>query len=243
MNEDPSTHDVEELAAAIGHDFVDRDVLGLALAHRSWCAENGNVPSNERLEFLGDAVLGLVVTDHSYATYPDFSEGELAKLRAAVVNSAVLADAARSLDLGAHLLLGNGEELTGGRDKQSILADAFEAVIGAVYVDGGLEPARRFVMGTLAERIGDAARVPGVDDHKTRLQEIAARHFDEVPSYRVTEDGPDHLKRFVASVHIGDRCCGHGEGRSKKIAEQAAASDAWRRLHELDHAESDVPHA
>lgn len=200
------------------------------MSHRSWCAENPGTCSNERLEFLGDAVLGLVVTDHIYRAYPQLPEGELAKVRAAVVNAGVLAEVAAELDLGAALLLGKGEDASGGREKPSILADAMEAVIGAVYLDGGWEAAYALVMRLLGERIAEAAAGPGGQDFKTRLQELAARHFDQLPRYDVVDEGPDHAKRFYATVHLAGRARGRGEGRSKKQAEQAAARTAWESL-------------
>ena len=200
------------------------------MAHRSWCAETTGVESNERLEFLGDAVLGLVVTDHLFRTYPDLPEGELAKVRASVVNSEALAEVASGLDLGSAVLLGKGEDSSGGREKLSILADAMEAVIGAVYLDGGWGPAGTLVMGLLGERIEEAAAGPGGQDFKTRLQELAARQFDQLPRYEVTDEGPDHAKRFFAIVLLGGVQRGRGEGRSKKQAEQGAAREAWQQL-------------
>jgi ribonuclease III len=204
-----------------------------ALTHRSWCAENGGAESNERLEFLGDSVLGLVVTNYIYREYPQLSEGELAKLRAAVVSSATLADVARDLDLGQWLRLGKGEHGSGGRSKSSILADAMEAVIGATYIDGGWQPAEALVLGLLAPLIAEAARIPGVDDFKTRLQEHVVRNHDSLPRYLIAEEGPDHEKRFFAQVVIAGTAAGRGEGRSKKQAEQAAAAEAWDNLDEM----------
>ena len=204
-------------------------MLATALAHRSWCAENENTTSNERLEFLGDAVLGLIVTDHLFRSY-DLAEGELAKVRASVVNSAALAELATELDLGTALLLGKGEDSSGGREKPSILADAMEAVIGAVYLDGGWEAANELVMGLLETRIGEAAAGPGGQDYKTRLQELAARTFEVLPYYQVVDEGPDHAKRFFATVSVSGELRGRGEGRSKKQAEQAAAKQAWESL-------------
>jgi ribonuclease-3 len=200
------------------------------MAHRSWCAENPGVTSNERLEFLGDAVLGLVVTDHVFRTYPDLPEGHLAQVRAAVVNAGALAEVAEQLGLGRDLLLGKGEDASGGREKPSILADAMEAVIGAVYLDGGWEAAATLVMGLLGERITEAAAGPGGHDYKTRLQELAARRFDQLPRYEVLGEGPDHAKRFSAVVYLAGNAAGTGEGRSKKQAEQAAARMAWEGL-------------
>ena len=218
------------LADRLGHDFGDPELLSRALAHRSWCAETPGNPSNERLEFLGDAVLGLVVTDHVFRTYPDLPEGELAKVRASVVSAAALADVAAELDLGRALLLGKGEDASGGREKPSILADALEAVIGAVYLDGGWESAADVLLGLLGDRIAAAAAGPGGQDYKTRLQELSARSFEDVPSYVVVDEGPDHAKRFFATVVLGGRPRGRGEGRSKKQAEQAAARCAWEVL-------------
>ena len=200
------------------------------MAHRSWCAETGHVESNERLEFLGDAVLGVVVTDHIFRTYPHLPEGELAKVRASVVNSAALAEVATELDLGAALLLGKGEDQSGGREKPSILADAMEALIGAVYIDRGLDAATELVMTLFGERMNEAAAGPGGQDYKTRLQELAARYLDALPHYVVAAEGPDHAKSFHAVVYLGDQARGEGDGRSKKQAEQAAAREAWEKL-------------
>jgi ribonuclease III len=211
-------------------EFRDDELLARALAHRSWCAETAGTDSNERLEFLGDAVLGLIVTDHIFRTYPLLPEGELAKVRASVVNAGVLAELAAELRLGTALLLGKGEDQSGGREKPSILADAMEAVIGAAYLDRGWDGARELVMGLLGERITEAAAGPGGQDFKTRLQELAARRFDELPRYQVADDGPDHAKRFFATVYVAGEPHGAGEGRSKKQAEQAAAREAWQTL-------------
>jgi ribonuclease-3 len=200
------------------------------MAHRSWCAEHPGGRSNERLEFFGDAVLGLIVTDHIFRTYPELPEGELAKVRASVVSAAALAEVAAELDIGAALLLGRGEDASGGREKPSILADAMEAIIGAVYLDGGRDAADELVMALLGDRITDAAAGPGGQDYKTRLQELAARSFESLPTYDVVDDGPDHAKRFYASVAIAGTAYGRGEGRSKKQAEQAAARVAWEAI-------------
>jgi ribonuclease-3 len=197
------------------------------MAHRSWCAENPGTGSNERLEFLGDAVLGLIVTAHVYRLYPDLPEGHLAQVRASVVNSATLAEAAEELGIGPYLLLGKGEAASSGREKPTILADAIEAVIGAVYLDGGWEAAEELVLRTLGERIAEAAAGPGSSDYKTRLQELAAHQFEELPKYDVQGDGPDHAKHFTATVLLRGKPLGTGQGRSKKQAEQAAARMAW----------------
>jgi ribonuclease-3 len=218
----------------LGWRFRDGAVLLDALAHRSWCAEHTEAESNERLEFLGDAVLGLVVTDRVYHLYPDLPEGELAKVRAAVVNAEVLAQLAVEVGLGSELLLGKGEDASGGRNKPSILSDAMEAVIAAVYLDGGWDAANGLVLRLLAGRIAEAAAGPGGHDYKTRLQELAARQFDRLPRYQVSGQGPDHAKRFYATVLLDGEPRGTGEGRSKKQAEQAAAQAAWLWLREID---------
>jgi ribonuclease III len=218
------------LAERLGWEVADDDLLTRSMSHRSWCAESPGALSNERLEFLGDAVLGLVVTDHLFRTYPTLPEGELAKVRASVVNSAALAEVAGVLDIGDALLLGKGEGQSGGREKPSILADAMEAVIGAVYMDRGWGAAADLVMRLLGDRIEEAAAGPGGQDYKTRLQELCARRFDDLPQYEVTDEGPDHAKRFDAVVRVGGVVKGSGEGRSKKQAEQAAARMAWERL-------------
>jgi ribonuclease III len=213
--------------------------LTRSLAHRSWCAENPGTGSNERLEFLGDAVLGLVVTDYLYRAYPDMPEGELAKVRASVVNSAALAELAAELDIGDALLLGKGEDQSGGRQKPSILADAMEAIIGAVYLDQGWAASVALIMRLLGERIEFAAAGPGGQDYKTRLQELSARTFDQLPVYQVSDDGPDHAKEFHAVVHVQGLARGAGRGRSKKQAEQAAARAAWETL--IEGLERDTP--
>jgi ribonuclease-3 len=221
---------MEALAGRLGWQVGDNELFERALSHRSWCAETPGSASNERLEFLGDAVLGLVVTDHLFRTYPALPEGELAKVRASVVNSAALAEVAASLDIGDALLLGKGEGQSGGREKPSILADAMEALIGAVYLDRGWRAADDLVMRLLGDRIEEAAAGPGGQDYKTRLQELCARRFDALPDYEVNDEGPDHAKRFDAVVSVAGIRRGMGHGRSKKQAEQAAARIAWEQL-------------
>jgi ribonuclease-3 len=225
-----SAETLTRLEAALEHQFDGRDHLEHALVHRSFCAEHPETESNERMEFLGDAVLGLSVTVHVFHAYPDLPEGELAKIRASVVNAEVLADVASEIELGAALVLGKGEDASGGRSKPSILADAMEAVIAAVYLDGGWDAADALVLRLLGDRIRDGAAGPGGDDYKTRLQELAARQFDQLPRYQVRAEGPDHSKRFFATVSIAGVTRGAGEGRSKKHAEQDAARAAWQGL-------------
>jgi ribonuclease III len=204
-----------------------------ALAHRSWCAEHPGTVSNERLEFLGDAVLGLVVTAHLFRAYPTMPEGELAKVRASLVSSAALAEVAAELRVGDAVLLGKGEDASGGREKPSILADATEALIGALYLDRGWVAAEQLVMRLLGDRIAAAAAGPGGQDYKTRLQELCARRFDQLPIYEVSDRGPDHAKQFDAQVTVMGGVRGSGKGRSKKQAEQAAAKMAWERLRQI----------
>ena len=215
----------------MGHEFSDISLLQHALAHRSWCGEqDGGAPSNERLEFLGDAVLGLVVARYSYERYPGFPEGMLAKVRSAVVNARVLAQVAEDLGVGDELLLGKGEEASGGRGKASILADAFEAVLGAVYLDAGWEAAEQLVLRELREAITRAGKEPDDFDHKSRLQERAVRNGEGTPRYVVVGSGPDHDRSYVAEVFVAGTLAGEGAGRSKKDAEQAAARNAWEAL-------------
>jgi len=233
--------DLAALIGRLGRPFHDESLLLQALSHRSWCAEAGGRPSNERLEFLGDAVLGLAVAEHCYRTYLDMPEGALAKVRAAVVNTSVLADVALELDLGPMLLLGRGEDSSGGRTKPSILANAMEAVIAAIYLDGGWEPAEAFVLRMLHDRIEEAAAGPGAEDFKTRLQEMVVRRVGRLPQYEVLGTGPDHARRYTATVIVGGDVVGQGEGRSKKDAEQAAAHAAWPLFADPDHADGGVP--
>jgi ribonuclease III len=209
---------------------VDEPLLLRALTHRSYAYENGGLPNNERLEFLGDSVLGLVVTDTLYTTHPDLPEGQLAKLRAAVVNMRALADVARTLGLGDHVLLGRGEETTGGRDKASILADTMEAVIGTVYLSAGMDAAATLVHHLLDPLMAASATLGAGLDWKTSLQELSAATSLGVPEYRVEEEGPDHEKTFHARAVVAAEVLGAGTGRSKKEAEQKAAELAWRAL-------------
>ena len=205
-------------------------LLERALTHRSYAYENGGLPTNERLEFLGDAVLGLIVTDTLFRKYPDLPEGQLAKLRAAVVQMRALADVARSLRLGSYVRLGRGEEGTGGRDKSSILADTLEALIGAVYFECGLTAANGLVHRLFDPVIDRSAGLGAGLDWKTSLQELTASGFLGVPEYHVEESGPDHQKFFRASVRVAGRTYGSGSGRSKKEAEQQAAEAAWKEI-------------
>ena len=231
MSAAPVEVPVEALDRALGISFEDPELRETALTHRSFAFEHGRTVTNERLEFLGDAVLGLVVTDMAYREYPDWSEGSLAKLRAAIVNMAALADVARGLGLGDFVMLGKGEEQSGGRDKSSILADALEAVFGAIYLDLGLDAARTVIERLFRPRMKNYELVGG-PDYKTMLQELASQALRSMPDYRIEERGPDHEKEFTATVFLGGEPLGTGIGRSKKEAEQQAAREAYGRMSE-----------
>ncbi|WP_227820284.1 ribonuclease III [Agromyces aureus] len=212
---------------------IDPELLLLALTHRSFAYENGAIPTNERLEFLGDSILGQAVTVRLFRDHPDLDEGELAKRRASLVSSVALAEVARSLGLGRYIRLGRGETLTGGADKPSILADTVEAIIGAVYLDRGGDVATPFVLSLITPLMSDPDRFGASMDPKTSLQEIAAKRSAPPPVYTLTESGPDHNKHFVATVVVGTLVEASGEGSSKKQAEMAAALEAWTTLTAL----------
>jgi ribonuclease-3 len=218
------------LAERLGQELATPSLLEQALSHRSWCAEQGGVPSNERLEFLGDAVLGLVVAEHCFRRFPDMPEGELAKVRAAVVNARVLAEVADQLGIGGALLLGKGEEASGGRTKPSILADALEAVIGALYLEAGWTAAEHLILGFLRQRIERAAAEPDDFDQKGLLQELTVRQGEGIPRYIVTGTGPDHDRQYEAAVFVNGVQRGAGAGGTKKDAEQEAARQAISEL-------------
>lgn len=221
--------DPQQLFTQLGVD-LDVELAVLALTHRSFAYEHGGLPTNERLEFLGDSVLGIVVTDALYHDHPDLPEGRLAKLRASIVNMHALAGVGRTMGLGQMLRLGRGEELTGGRDKASIVADAVEAVLGAVYLQHGLDVARTVVHNLFADLLADAPGLGAGLDWKTSLQEMSAAQGLGVPEYRVTEEGPDHAKSFEAAVLLTGTVYGSGAGRTKKEAEQQAAAAAFTAL-------------
>jgi ribonuclease-3 len=228
--------DRAELEAALGV-TLEPELLERALTHRSFAYENGGLPTNERLEFLGDSVLGIVVTTALYHAHPDLAEGRLAKLRASVVNSRALADVARGLGpegLGAHLLLGRGEETTGGRDKESILADTLEALLGAVYLEYGLGMAEQVVRRLFDPVMAQAAGLGAGLDWKTSLQELTAERGLGVPDYHIDQTGPDHAKTFTAWAVVAGERHGGVDGKTKKEAEQRAAEAAFRALKGLD---------
>ncbi|MEX1164678.1 MAG: ribonuclease III [Nitriliruptor sp.] len=219
-----------DLAALLDVHLDDLGLLEQALTHRSWAFENGNIDPNERLEFLGDAVLALVVTDEIFHAHPAEQEGRLAKVRSAAVKTGSLAGIARGLGLGAYVKLGRGEARSGGADKDSILADTLEAVLGAIYLDQGFATAYDLVQRLFAFRLDELAGRGAALDFKTALQELSAARFDTLPRYEITDTGPDHAKTFTAEVTVGGDVHGRGEGRSKKEAEQGAAREAYRAL-------------
>nr|WP_308188275.1 ribonuclease III [Nocardioides sp. R-C-SC26] len=220
----------EALRTQLGNPTLDPELLERALTHRSFAYENGGLPHNERLEFLGDSVLGVVVTETLYTRHPDLSEGRLAKLRAAVVNARALAGVAQTIGLGAHIKLGRGEESTGGREKASILSDTVEAVIGAVHLSGGIDTSAAVVHLLFDPLIEEASALGAGLDWKTSLQELTAERTLGVPEYVIRDEGPDHMKTFFAQVRVGEQLYGNGTGRSKKEAEQAAAETAYREI-------------
>jgi len=218
------------LEQRLGYTFDDQTLLRRAMSHRSWVAESDEVISNERLEFLGDAVLGWVIADLVYRRFADLAEGALTDLRKSVVNATALAEVAVEMRLGDHLLLGRGEDAAGGRQKVSILSDAIEAVFGAVYLDGGSAAAFDLIERLFLSRLEDAVGTLDRLDFKSTLQELTAQRGLESPDYDVSSTGPDHDKSFTARVLVGGELVGEGTGRSKKAAEQAAAGDAFARL-------------
>lgn len=229
---------------ALGVDLSD-ELLTLAVTHRSYAYENGGLPTNERLEFLGDSVLGLTITDELFHRHPDRPEGDLAKLRSSVVNTFALADVARGLTedgLGAHLLLGRGEENTGGADKSSILADGMESLLGAVYLQHGIDTAREVILRLFGPLLDTVATLGAGLDWKTSLQELTAARGLGVPSYQVTSTGPDHDREFTAAAIVSQTGYGSGVGRTKKEAEQKAAAAAWQAL-DAGRAADEAPRA
>jgi len=222
---------LKAVETTLGYKFRDRSLILLALCHRSYTNERGwpLTQSNERLEFLGDSVVEIAVTHMLYEDFPEYPEGELTKLRAPLVQRSGLARAAERLGLGDHVLLGRGEEATGGRQKQSILADTFEAVVGALYMDGGFEVARGMVISCVEEMLHEIIKW-GAGDYKSELQELSVKRLGAVPRYRVREEGPDHYKTFHATVKVADSRFGPVTGSSKKEAEQGAARVALLKL-------------
>ena len=234
----------QNLIEALGVDLPE-DLLTMALTHRSYAYENGGLPTNERLELLGDAVLGLVIVEELYRRHPENSEGDLAKLRNSIVNSHALAGVARTLTsggLGEYLLLGRGEFNTGGHGKSSILADTLESLIGAVYLEHGLAGARGVILRLFDELLDTAPTLGAALEWKSSLQELTATRGLGVPRYEVTSEGPDHDRRFTAVVLVNGERFGRGVGRSKKAAETEAAAQAWTALDALPERAGDQAH-
>ncbi len=222
---------VSDFQSRIGHTYRDPGLLDRALTHKSYANENRVPFHNERMEFLGDSVLNFVVSEYLMQTCPDSTEGDLSRLRAAVVSEPALATIARAIGLGGQLLLGKGEEQTGGRDKDSLLADSLEALIASLYLDEGMDAARKFILRFFDELIRKACATRVSLDFKTELQELCQERLKQLPEYRVvSESGPDHQKRFDVEVLIRGERAGHGSGRSKKEAEQRAAKEALEKL-------------
>lgn len=227
------------LATNLGISGLSDVGLAQALTHRSYCAEHPGVSSNERLEFLGDSVLGAVVGKYIFDTFSTFEEGELTKLRASVVSAHNLGTVARSIDLGNYLLLGRGEEASGGRNKNSILSDALEAVLGAIYLELGFDEAERVILMLMRSQIEEFAEGPGYSDFKSRLQELLAQLAMTPPQYELEWSGPDHARVFRATVRVADVVLGTGSGSSKKLAEQEAAQNALRVVGPAQAADQD----
>lgn len=209
---------------------IDSELLALALTHPSWAYEHGGVPHNERLEFLGDTILGQAISIELYKRYPDVDEGELSRRRAGVVSGLALAEVARSIGLGEYLRLGKGEVKTGGRERDSILANTMEAIFGACYLSNGHEPAAALVLRLVGPLLDDADRFGAALDPKTSLQELADTLGKGVPHYDIDASGPDHARQFVAAVSVDGEVVGNGTGSSKRQAEMAAALEAWKLL-------------
>lgn len=227
------TDSLKKLSDKIQYEFSDESLLATAIRHSSWTAENQGFESNERLEFLGDAVIGFVVADIMFRRHPDFDEGKLTDLRKIVVNMTALSRVATQLDLGEFILLGRGETAGGGHEKSSILANALEAVFGAIYLDSNATSVYRIVETVLKNSIDEALAALKQLDAKSQLQELAVRLSRPLPEYRVTDEGPDHAKIFSAEVFIGNDKMGAGIGRSKKVAEEQAAQQAFELLQSI----------
>jgi ribonuclease-3 len=230
-----SSENIQILETTIGYRFKKKALLREALTHKSFAKEKTgeSPPFNERLEFLGDAVLGLIISHYLYSTYPDYAESEFSKIRAYAVQEATLSDSALNLGIGSHLYLGRGEETSGGRKKTSLLANAFEAILAAVYLDGGLKNARAFVLTSLEPRIEAIIRKNLLFDFKTRFQEVVQEKYGILPNYKIfREEGPEHMKTFEVRVYVNKNPLGTGRGRSKKEAAQKAAREGLKRLKE-----------
>lgn len=232
-----SSKDIPTLEKKIGYTFKKKAIIKEAITHKSFAHENPKEATsfNERLEFLGDTVLSLTISEYLFRAYPNLSEAELSRLRAYAVKESTLAKVAEGLNLGRYLLLGKGEELTGGRKKPSILANTFEALIGAIYIDGGLKKVSDFILKNLRSRVDETIKREVIFDYKSKLQEVSQERFGVLPRYVIhRETGPEHDKTFEVKVYIKDEVYGTGKGKSKKTAQQLAASAGLRKLKEID---------
>ncbi|NOZ68475.1 MAG: ribonuclease III [Deferribacteres bacterium] len=230
-----SSEDLAALEKSLGYTFKKKSRLREALTHKSYAHENQKkpIPFNERMEFLGDAVLELIISEYFFLSFPDYTEADLSKIKAYIVQEPTLAETARNLNIGAYLLLGKGEEMTGGREKASLLADAFEAVLAAIYLDGGYKKARDFVLRHLTDKIDELAEEDFIFDFKTRLQEVSQARFGVLPEYIThKEEGPEHRKVFEVKVYINDTFWGAGRGKTKKAAAQKAAEAGLKKIRE-----------
>jgi len=235
-----SLKDSAVLEISLGYKFRKKSLLKEALTHKSFAHERqkDRLLFNERMEFLGDSVLELIISEYLFTTFPDFTEADLSRIKAYTVQEATLAECAKNLDLGTHLLLGKGEEVTGGRKKSSLLADCLEAVIAAIYLDSGYKKAKEFVHRHLVHKVSDMTEKNLIFDFKTKLQEVSQAQFGRLPSYIIhKEEGPEHKKTFEVKVFINDKCLGLGKGNTKKAAAQKAAEAALKKIrksHETD---------
>jgi ribonuclease-3 len=230
-----SSKDLTALEHEIGHRFNEKSLLKKAVTHKSHAHENQthSLSFNERLEFLGDSVLELIVSEYLYSNYKDFTEADLSRVKSYAVQEATLAETARRLNLGSYLLLGKGEEVTGGREKPSLLADAFEAVLAAIYLDGGYDKAQDFTLKYLGQKIDDFAQQNFIVDFKTKLQEVSQSQFGVLPNYIThKEEGPEHQKSFEVEVYVKEKLFGSGRGRTKKAAAQKAAEEGLQNIKE-----------
>lgn len=230
---DELQHALADIEAKLQYTFKDRSLLTLAFVHRSFINESREVAKhNERLEFLGDSILGMLIAEYLYRNLPTTDEGELSSLRSRLVEASSCVAYVQKLDLGKHLLLGKGERMNDGRGRESILADLFEAIIGAIFLDGGLNAARDFLLNNFKAEIENIIKIP-VSNWKAALQDYCQKQFQQMPIYNMIEEtGPDHSKFFTIAVMLGENELGRGSGGSKKEAQQAAAADAWNRLHQ-----------
>lgn len=224
---------IETLENVIAYQFNDKSLFRQSLTHKSFANENPDYADffNERLEYLGDAVLELVISDYLFRNYPEYTESELSKIKSYTVKESTIAKAAKALDLGSYLFLGKGEEVTRGREKPSVLADAFEALIAGIYLDGGLEAAQSFILSCLKDKITRLIERNLIFDFKTEVQQIAQSAYGVLPRYQFhKEEGPDHDKTFEVDLYIKDECFGSGRGKNKKEAAQRAAQTAIEKL-------------